>query len=192
MTPALPPHERIVVTRSFNFFEHGSLPTPMVSLEQARFLVQLFGIDGSVHDLGSQQDANFLVRTEAGKFVLKVSNPAFTLADLEAQEAAAQRVAASSAEIQVPLGVPDPDGKSILEVDLEGQHLLVRLFTFVDGEMLSDCACLAPSTVAAIGEFAGRTAKALQTLETPVPDRILQWDLRYAPQVVEHLAGFVN
>ncbi len=180
------------MTPSFSFFDHGSLPTPKVSLDQARFLVQLFGIDGRVEELGSQQDANFLVVAEAGNFVLKVSNPAFTLADLEAQEAAAQRVAASSADIQVPLGVPDPAGKVILDVDLEGQRLLVRLFTFVDGEMLSGCDYLAPSTVDAIGEFAGRSAKALRTLEAPVPDRILQWDLRHAAEVVELLAGFVT
>jgi 4-aminobutyrate aminotransferase-like enzyme/Ser/Thr protein kinase RdoA (MazF antagonist) len=179
------------MTQSFSFFDHGSLPTPRVSLEQARSLLQLFGIDGRVEELGSQQDANFLVRAEAGKFVLKISNPAFTLADLEAQEAAAQQVAASAPNIQVPLGVPGPEGKEILSADLDGQRLLVRLYTFVDGEMLSECDYLAPSTVAAIGELAGRTAKALQTLETPVPDRILQWDLRYAAEVVEGLADFV-
>lgn len=179
------------MTEAFSFLDHGSLPTPKVTLEQAQSLLHLFGIDGSVEELGSQQDANFRVRAEAGTFVLKISNPAFSLADLGAQEAAAQCVARSWPNIQVSVGVPDPEGKEILEVGLDGQRLLVRLLTFVDGEMLSRCNYLAPSTVAAVGELAGRTAKALQSLDTPVPDRILQWDLRYAAEVVERLADFV-
>jgi len=79
------------MTQAFDFFTQTALPTPDISAAQAgRFVQERYGIDGVVTELGSQQDANFLIEAPAGKYVLKVSNPAFTVEDLAAQDAAAR------------------------------------------------------------------------------------------------------
>ncbi|WP_042364121.1 hypothetical protein, partial [Streptacidiphilus neutrinimicus] len=62
-----------------DFFAHEALPAPQVGAEQARRIAAGLGLDGPVEELGSQQDANFLVRGENGAAVavLKIANPAF-------------------------------------------------------------------------------------------------------------------
>src|SRR5262245_13837669 len=125
---------------NFNFFERDALPTPAVSTELAASLVrERYGVDGTVTELGSQQDANFLVDVAPGRFVAKVSNPAFAAADLAAQDLAAAHVARREPDIRVPSAVPGIDGATVQPVALDGLSTAMRLVTFVDGEVLSTC-----------------------------------------------------
>ena len=180
------------MAHTFNFFEQEALPAPAISAEQAeRFARERYGVEGAATELGSQQDANFLIDGPAGKYVLKVSNPAFTAADLTAQDLAAAHVAACEPGVRVPVAVPGGDGASVQPVSLEGLSTSMRLVTFLDGEILSACRYLAPAVVASLGDLAGRTSRALATFGEPVPVRALQWDLRYAEEVVTRLAEFV-
>mgnify|MGYP001183641409 CR=1 FL=1 len=82
---------------SFDFFETAELPVPEITCEQARAIAaQHFGVHVTADALGSQQDANFLLRDDDGHpvGVLKVANPAFSRTELEAQDAAAAFIAA--------------------------------------------------------------------------------------------------
>ena len=87
-------------------------------------------------ELGSQQDANFRIASDAGTFVLKVSNPAFAAEDLDAQDQAAAHVAEHTG-IAVPVPVPGTDGRTIQPVQLGDQSTVARLVTYVDGDVLS-------------------------------------------------------
>ncbi|RUQ44290.1 hypothetical protein D8M30_17065, partial [Corynebacterium pseudodiphtheriticum] len=52
----------------------ASLPCPQVSPDQAaQLLKQHYGLDGSLQSLGSQQDVNYKIDSERGRFVLKIS-----------------------------------------------------------------------------------------------------------------------
>ena len=76
----------------FDFFDAVELPVPAVTAQQAtQIAAARFRVDAQVAELGSQQDANFLLSTAAGQpiGVLKIANPAFSRAELEAQDAAA-------------------------------------------------------------------------------------------------------
>ena len=180
------------MTSSFNFFERGALPSPEITRAQAEELARTrFGIEGRAVELGSQQDANFRIDADGEAFVLKVSNPAFGAEDLDAQDRAAAHVAALEPGIQVPEPVPGLDGSTLQPVDLGGESTTARLVRYVDGRMLSDSHYLAPPIVAALGELAGRTARALATFDGELPQRELQWDLRYAEEVVTRLASYV-
>jgi 4-aminobutyrate aminotransferase-like enzyme/Ser/Thr protein kinase RdoA (MazF antagonist) len=176
----------------FNFFDQEALAAPVVSTAEAETLVrERYGIDGVATVLGSQQDANFRIVSPDGAFVLKVSNPAFTADDLDAQDRAAAHVA-RSVEIRVPQPVPGIDGATVQPVTLDGQSTVARLVTFIEGESLSTSEYLAPPIVAALGDLAGRASRALATFAGPVPPRELQWDLRNAHEVVSRLAKFVS
>ncbi len=51
----------------------ASLPSPQVSAEQALELLQEhYGLSGRLQALGSQQDLNYRVDSEQGRFVLKI------------------------------------------------------------------------------------------------------------------------
>jgi 4-aminobutyrate aminotransferase-like enzyme/Ser/Thr protein kinase RdoA (MazF antagonist) len=181
------------MTQPFNFFEQTALPGPEITVAQAaQYVRETYGIEGEVTNLGSQQDANFLVDAAAAKYVLKVSNAAFSREDLAAQDLAAAHVAWHEPDIQVPVAVPGPDGSTVQPVSLGGRPTYARLVTFVPGDVLSDSRYLAPEIAAALGELAARTSRALAGFDGEVPPRSLQWDLRNAPEVVARLADFVT
>ncbi|HET9968607.1 MAG TPA: hypothetical protein VFQ68_10250, partial [Streptosporangiaceae bacterium] len=80
-----------------DFFAHGGLPVPLVSVEEAAGLAaSSFGMNVRALPLGSQQDCNFLLEGDGGLAgVLKIANPAFSRTEIEAQDAAAEVVAAA-------------------------------------------------------------------------------------------------
>ena len=181
------------MSTSFNFFERGALPRPEVSPAEAEELVRTrFGVEGRAVELGSQQDANFRIDTDAEAFVLKVSNPAFGAGDLDAQDRAAAHVGALEPEVLVPEAVPGVDGRTLQPIEVGGEPTTARLVRYVEGRMLSESAYLAPPIVAALGDLAGRTTRALASFEAELPQRELQWDLRHAEEVVTRLASYVS
>ena len=80
-----------------DFFRHGALPVPQVTIQEAERIAASFGLTVRAQPLGSQQDSNFLLAEPAGGVlgVLKIANPAFSAAEIEAQDRAAERVAGS-------------------------------------------------------------------------------------------------
>ncbi len=156
----------------------------------ARLADDLFAATGPVHELGSQQDRNFHVDTADGPRVLKVANRAWGRPAIEAQNAALVHVA--GAGFSAPAPVPARDGSLLLEVDVAGEVLPVRLLTYLDGLPLSGARYLAPAIVADLGRLAGRTAAALADFEHPGLDRVGQWDLRRASDVVASLLPSVQ
>src|SRR5262245_47251998 len=151
---------RSPMSHTFNFFEREALAAPEFTAAQAEIVVrERYGIDGAATALGSQQDANFRIVAPEGVFVLKVSNPVFTASDLDAQDRAAAHVARCCG-IRVPAPVPGIDGRPIQPVTPAGWSTLARLLTYIEGDTLSTSRYLAPPTMAALGDLAGRTAQA--------------------------------
>lgn len=183
---------------SFDFFQTAGLPVPEVTSEQARQIAERhFGLQISAHELGSQQDANFLLRDSSGTAVgvLKIANPAFSLAELQAQDAAAAFIAAGeglrAATNLTPPGRPAVATVSVGETG-SAATLFARILHYLSGGTLSGEHYLAPRRIAALGTVAGRTCRALAGFEHAGVDRVLQWDLRHARRTVEALAAHVD
>jgi 4-aminobutyrate aminotransferase-like enzyme/Ser/Thr protein kinase RdoA (MazF antagonist) len=175
----------------FDFFDAAELPVPAVTPARAREIAATqFGIEADVDPLGSQQDANFLLRGPSREpvGVLKIANPAFSRAELEAQDGAAAFIAAGE-DIRTAVNVaPDAADSGIAEVD----GFLARIIRFLPGRTLSGERYLRPAQVAALGDLAGRTCRALASFDHPGVDRVLQWDLRHAQRTVEVLAVHIS
>jgi Aminotransferase class-III len=79
--------------------------------------------------LGSQQDSNFLLVADGGTVagVLKVANPAFTAAEIEAQDAAADVIAAGG---ELRAGTPRHGPASVL---VDGVSSQARVLTYLPG-----------------------------------------------------------
>jgi 4-aminobutyrate aminotransferase-like enzyme/Ser/Thr protein kinase RdoA (MazF antagonist) len=178
-----------------DFFRYGALPVPLVTTEEAeRIAATSFGLMARAHPLGSQQDSNFLLvgtdggeRAEPGVLgVLKVANPAFTAAEIAAQDAAADHVAAApglraGTVRHGPVTVRTGSGPAI-----------VRVLRYLDGGTLTGQGYLSPRVVAEIGTVAGQVSRALRYFTHSGLDRVLQWDLRHADRVVGRLAEHVR
>ncbi|MEO5965951.1 MAG: aminotransferase [Candidatus Limnocylindrales bacterium] len=162
--------------------------------EAARLLLAAFGRKGLTQELGSHQDRNYLVQGDDGRrFVFKVTRHGLTRGALEAENAAMQRVATAGLPLEVPVPQPAPDGSLIVAgTTSAGVTHDLRLLTFVEGMPLDEAGYLAPAVLRAHGALAGSVALALAGFDHPALDRALQWDLRYADDVVEALAPFAS
>jgi 4-aminobutyrate aminotransferase-like enzyme/Ser/Thr protein kinase RdoA (MazF antagonist) len=147
-----------------------------------------FGLTVRAEMLGSQQDSNFLLVADGGTVagVLKVANPAFTAAEIGAQDAAAGVIAAAG-ELRAATVRHGP-----ATVTVNGEPALARVLTYLPGGTLTGPGYLSPQVVAGLGAVAGRVSRALRSFTHPGLDRVLQWDLRHADRVVGVLAGHVR
>ncbi|KRE22905.1 aminotransferase [Agromyces sp. Soil535] len=180
-----------VAARGFDFFDAGELPAPSLSADEVATIVHdHWRLDVELEPLGSQQDQNFLAHAHGEPIgVVKVTNPAFTAAELEAQELAAARIAAHAPMLRIATTTTDAAGtpRSVIATTSEGP-LRIRIIEFLGGGTLTGDAYLSPAVVARMGELAARTSLALADFDHPGLDRVLQWDPQAADRVVELLA----
>ena len=183
-------------TAGFNFLEEPELPAPQVSQAQAeRILAAHYGLHARATSLGSQQDKNFLVTGVDGDIlgVLKIANPAFSATELEAQDVAADLIAAAEPSLRIAVPVPNRAGEKCTAITgLVDGTAYVRLLRYLPGGTLLESGYLSPAVVAGLGEVAGRVSRALDGFSHAGLDRALQWDLRYGADVVAQLISHVD
>ncbi|MCD2441397.1 aminotransferase class III-fold pyridoxal phosphate-dependent enzyme [Agromyces sp. SYSU K20354] len=178
----------------FDFFAAGELPAPSLpAAEVAAIAAAEWGLDVALEPLGSQQDQNFLARAgddpDRVLGVVKITNPAFTAAELAAQDAAAARIAAAWPELRVATTTLDASGAPRrATVETSEGALAVRLIEYLPGGTLTGSRYLSPAAIARMGGLAARTSLALARFTHAGLDRVLQWDPRHADRVVELLA----
>lgn len=178
---------------TFDFFVQDELPGPALTLDEAQRIARdVFSIEASVSELGSQQDANFLLTSEQECLsVLKIANPAFSRLELEAQDAATRHLADRQPGLRLPVSRAGASGATIETVDIGGEPMLARVIEHLGGGTLSGGGYLPPAAVASLGEVAARVSQGLADFAHPGTERVLQWDLRHATAVVERLAPYI-
>src|SRR5476651_2411988 len=113
-----------------------SLPSPQVSAEQALELLQAhYGLNGIVQPLGSQQDLNYRVDSDRGRFVLKICLGDYAAVELHAQHAALHTLQTQD-RLRVPRVIKALTGEDLLTVTVDGQTLHLRLLDYIDGQPL--------------------------------------------------------
>ncbi|MGW7253652.1 aminotransferase [Streptomyces sp. NPDC054834] len=164
-------------------------PVPHFDEEElSAALAERYTVTGTLHDLGSQQDRNYRVRTRTGDYVLKIANPAEDHEALRVQCAALRHLAATAPGLPLPRVHPGLDGDVVQSIAMGGTELACRLLDFVPGEPIMDSRYLAPPVVARLGELAGRIAAGLAGFAAVERKRPRLWDLRDAATVLETLA----
>nr|WP_298690115.1 phosphotransferase [uncultured Dongia sp.] len=162
-----------------------SAPPPVFSEDAAVALAKRhFSIDGAASKLTSERDANFRIKTAAGdSYVLKVSNPAEEKLVTNLQTEALLHVAVKDPDLPVQRVLPNVAGthEEILQ-DAAGQPLILRLFTYLEGEPLH----LAPRSAAQrrnLGSNLARLTFALSDFTHAATDHDLQWDIKHASRL---------
>ncbi|TXT03850.1 hypothetical protein VHUM_04327 [Vanrija humicola] len=170
-----------------------ALVRPAITPDDAvRVAHECFGISGSVKELGSNQDRNFLLTParrdhNVQRYLLKFDNAVYPTAEIEAQNAALLKL--KDAGLAVPSPVASPQGKTLETANVGGKDARVRLLTFVEGESMAKDGVLAASVIAQLGALAGKVVAVLASLPADGLDRGLQWDLRAALPVIE---GYID
>ncbi|GEO86908.1 MULTISPECIES: aminotransferase [Alphaproteobacteria] len=176
-----------------DLLKRTELPRPTVSEEQARDILKThYGLEGTIKELGSQQDRNFRIDTREARYVLKISREEYATIELAAQNAAMRHLATFPGMARIPEPVLATGGEDILFVTLDDEDYQIRLLTYLDGEPLTQHKYLAPQVVAELGALTARIALGLKDFIHPGLDRELQWDLRRAGPVALHLLKSVT
>lgn len=176
---------------TFDYFAHVELPTPSLGDDEVRRLfAQTFGVEIDLRSLGSQQDQNFRVFAQGADEplgVLKISNPAFSEAEIDLQDRAAARVADRDPTLRVPRIVAGPRGPMSAWWDSSRGRVHARVLENIAGSTLMGSGYLSPAVVARLGDLAARVSVALDGFTHPATSRVLQWDARHALRVIDAL-----
>ncbi len=166
----------------------SSLPCPDVDAAQAaEWLATHYGLSGTLKELGSHQDRNFLLDCADGRrFVLKICHGAYSVTELAAQHAALRHLSREP-QVRVPAVLPALKGEDLLSVEHNGNAVHLRVLEFIDGQSLAHVAHLNRHIVTGLAQLCARVDAALAGFEHPGLDRVLQWDPRHAFALIEHL-----
>ncbi|WP_154096232.1 aminotransferase class III-fold pyridoxal phosphate-dependent enzyme [Microbacterium testaceum] len=181
----------IAPTPVFDYFSQVDLPTPTLSDDEVqRLFADTFGVEIDVQALGSQQDQNFRVFARGSGEplgVLKLSNPVFSEAEIEMQDAAATRVAERSPQVRIPRIVVGPRGAMSTWWESSQGRIHARVIENIAGRTLMGSGYLSPATVENMGALSAAVSLSLADFTHPASARVLQWDLRHAERVVDTL-----
>jgi Ser/Thr protein kinase RdoA (MazF antagonist) len=158
---------------------------PVFSAAQAEGIARrAFEIRASAHPLASERDQNFHLRAEDGsEWVLKIANPAEDPAILDMQTRALLHIARVDPTLPVPRVRATREGDLFHEAEADdGRRSIVRLVSFLPGELLNDAAPH-PALARDVGAMAARLARALRGFSHPASRHALLWDLTQAPQL---------
>jgi 4-aminobutyrate aminotransferase-like enzyme/Ser/Thr protein kinase RdoA (MazF antagonist) len=165
----------------------ASLSCPQVGPEPAaQLLEQHYGLGGAMQSLGSQQDLNYRIDSDRGRFVLKICRGDYAAVELQAQHAALKHLQEHS-DVRVPRVISALNGEELLTETVAGQTVHLRLLDYIDGQPLTHLPHLGREVIAGFGELCGRMSQALAAFEHPGLERTLQWDPRHALELITHL-----
>lgn len=178
-------------TPVFDYFSQVDLPTPTLSDDEVqRLFADTFGVEIDVQALGSQQDQNFRVFARGSTEplgVLKLSNPVFSEAEIEMQDAAAALVAERSPHVRIPRIVEGPRGAMSTWWESSQGRIHARVIENIAGRTLMGSGYLSPAVVEEMGALSGAVSLSLADFTHPASGRVLQWDLRHAGRVIDTL-----
>ena len=164
-------------------------PRPSFSgADAARLALELFGVSGSIKELTSERDQNFLIETNAGEqFVLKIAAAAEQRETLEFQNAVMAHLGARVHSGFIPQIRATESGDDIASVaDHDGATHFVRLLTYYPSALLAEVNPHTPELLQSLGHFLGEIDKALVGFTHPAAGRELKWDLQGALWIKEY------
>ncbi|WP_244216125.1 phosphotransferase [Pseudomonas reidholzensis] len=162
------------------------------SNEQACAIAKLhFGLSARAKLLAGERDLNFHLHCDDGRqFLLKISNPAEDPNVTDFQNKALLHIQHTDPQLPVQRIHPSSNGLYQVFVELNGQTVLIRLFSFVVGTPLNKVE--QPSRVLrqGLGEHLARLGLALRGFFHPAAGHELLWDIKHSSRLkglVEHI-----
>jgi hydroxylysine kinase len=160
-----------------------------LSVEEATAFTQgAFGIAGAAKLLKSERDQNFLIESDAERFVLKITNPDEDRSVTNFQTSALLHVAAADPSLPIPRLLSDHEGRrEHILTPVSGPARVARLLTFLPGIMAT---MVSPSTAlrSSIGSILARFDRALDGFSHPAEDHELSWDIMHTGKLRPLLA----
>ncbi len=150
---------------------------------------EYYGLGAVAAPLPSERDQNFALTTAAGdKFVLKIAKSDEDLSVLQLQAAVLKHAAQHAPNLAVPRLVVARSGAECVAVtDARGQAYLMRLMTWVHGEVFAHAQPHGEILLASLGTAMAELDLALQGFFHPAMHRELHWDVKHADLALKHM-----
>lgn len=143
----------------------------------AELLQRDFGISGTLKELVSERDQNFLVESGSGTFVLKIANAREDQGFLDLQNAVLRHIETTDPSLGVQRLAPSRTGRVTIDWQMGSTIHAVRLLTYLPGRLLSSVP-VTPALLESLGGFMGRLSRALQGFGHPAAHRLgFLWNL---------------
>jgi len=159
-------------------------PAQVSDLQAGAVLQQCFGMRGRLEKLGGERDLNFRVILPAGASrLLKLSHPLENPQVVDFHNQAMRRIAQRDPELPVQRVYPALGGDHASWVEIDGQRMLARLLSFVDGLPLHRMKYTSQPLRRDIGRALARLDVALEGFDHPAAGHALLWDMQHAQRL---------
>ena len=146
-------------------------PKPAFTMQEARrLLARDYGMEGTLKELVSERDQNFLVELDTGKYVLKIANAVEDREFLALQNAVMKHVARVDPGLGLQRVISSSAREDIVTWEQGGSCHAVRLLTYLPGDLYS-AAGSSPQLLESLGDFMGRLSLALRGFGHPAAFR---------------------
>ncbi|MCK5610207.1 aminotransferase class III-fold pyridoxal phosphate-dependent enzyme [Candidatus Pacearchaeota archaeon] len=151
--------------------------------ESLRIVENLYHLEGTIKELPSERDQNYLVKTTTGdNFVLKIAASSEKRKTLEFQNDVMNHISNS---VYCPKIVHTRDDKQISVVTgTDNRKYFVRLLTYLPGDMFGNIKNPSSGLLFDLGRAIASLTRSLQNYSHPAAKREFHWDLRNATSVI--------
>ncbi len=156
-----------------------------VSLEQAAGIAaEHFGLHGTAHRLAGERDLNFRISVADGVTrLLKLSHPLEDPQVVDFQNGVLLHVQRADPDLPVQRVYPALNNAYQIAVEVDGQRMLARLMSFVEGTPLHQVAERSSALRQNLGDALARLDLAMQDFSHPASGHDLLWDMKHASRL---------
>jgi len=148
-----------------------------------------FGVLGSARPLAGERDLNFQLSCADGtSYLLKISHPLENPQVVDFQNQALLQIQRADPELPVQRVYAARDGRYQAAIDIDGQTMLVRLLSFVEGLPLHQVSVRSAGLRQNLGDAMARLDRALADFRHPAAGHELLWDMQQAARLRPLLA----
>ena len=141
-------------------------------------LLDQFAIEAiEIKKLNGYENANYLVKSETGKFIFKTYPASDDL--LSMVKAENEALIHLHSQTNSPVPVPFVDGSYVKLLKIEGEERICRMLTFIEGDLLGDVPHT-KSLFRSLGAFIAKLDLQLQNFTNyTIKARQWKWDIQY-------------
>ncbi len=155
---------------------------PKLGVKEAAELVkEVYGLEGTLHELPSERDQNFLVNVDGVQYVLKIANATEQREMLDAQNHVMEHVIGLGL---LPKVVESLRGKKIENAILNGVEHFVRLVTYLEGTPMGNVKRHSSEMMFDLGQKLGKLDKDLQDFDHPALHRDFHWNFANGLEII--------
>ena len=154
------------------------------SEDAAQFADELYALNGTVEELPSERDQNFLITGKSGaRYVFKIANATEEFAMLEAQNQVMEH--ATMHEGLLPYVLESVHDKKIETVVVDGREHFVRVLTYLDGATMGKVKRQSSELMFDLGRKLGLLSDVLKDFDHPAFHRDFHWDLAKGLDIIK-------